>query len=286
MKREALDVAHHQAMRAEEPVERGEREVGEMLVIDRVEFAPIDEVADVRHLDHDQSARLQDATDAAHDAAELGDVGEHVVGMQHVCEPAVGGQALGQRGAKEVAERRDTARLGDAGDIRGRLDAEDRHAEIAVVLEQVAVVARDLDDQRARSELAFGHEALDQLLRRADHRVRKRREVWIVAEQALGRHRLRDLDQRARGAEHEVQRVGRLRLGELLRGEQRVGQRRAAERENGRQRPAVAAGAAGDAHGDGFRCSRYQLEVRRSPSSSPYSGRHPSSLRALPASRY
>ena len=49
-----------------------------------------------------------------------------------------------------------------------------------------------------------------------EHRVGERREVEVVAEELLGRHRLGDLHQRAVGQNDEVERIGRLGLVELV----------------------------------------------------------------------
>ena len=50
--RDALDVDDDEPVAREQRVERGEREVAEVLVVDRVELAAVDHVLDVRRLDH------------------------------------------------------------------------------------------------------------------------------------------------------------------------------------------------------------------------------------------
>ena len=75
------------------------------------------------------------------------------------------------------------------------------------VAQQVAVVARDLDHQRAGAEA----EPRDQLhalrARMRQQRARDRREVRVVAaEQHLGRDRLGDLHEAAGRAQHQVER--------------------------------------------------------------------------------
>ena len=51
-----LHVEDHQAMSAEQPVERRQREVAEVLVIDGVELDVLDHVADIRSLDNHNSS--------------------------------------------------------------------------------------------------------------------------------------------------------------------------------------------------------------------------------------
>ena len=81
-----------------------------------------------------------------------------------------------------------------------------------VVLQQVAVVAGDLDDQAvAVRAAALRASAAARSRGVRDHRVGERREVDVVAEQLLGRHRLGDLHQAARGQNARVERVARLR---------------------------------------------------------------------------
>ena len=47
--REPADVVQHQTMAPEQPVERGDREIAQMLVVDRVELAVIDQVDQIGH---------------------------------------------------------------------------------------------------------------------------------------------------------------------------------------------------------------------------------------------
>jgi hypothetical protein len=77
-------------------------------------------------------------------------VREHVV-----ADDQVGGAVLADdvsRGlaAEEADHRRDAALDRGLRDVGGRLDPEHRHALLDEVLEEVAVVRRDLDDPRSR----------------------------------------------------------------------------------------------------------------------------------------
>ena len=141
-------------------------------------------------------------------------------------------------------------------------------------------------------EAALGDRAAPRASRAcAQHRVGERREVEVVAEQLLGRHRLGDLDQRAGRAEHQVERVASARA------------RRAASRSSSAFASGVApsestgsqVGAAARAAGGRARLMRVRPEEARgtrrssarSPSSSVNSGapaEHAS--RAFAALRY
>ena len=105
-----------------------------------------------------------------------------------------------------------TRRLGDVG---GRLDAERPDAAGDGVLQEVAVVARDLDDERVRPEAEPLDRQVDVVACVTDPRVGVRREVGVVAEDVLGRDVGRQLHQQAGRADAHVQRVERLALVEL-----------------------------------------------------------------------
>ena len=102
---------------------------------------------------------------------------------------------------------------------------EHRHAALLEVLEEVAVVARDLDDLARGVET----EALDHLLRirtcMAEPALGVGREVRVVAEHLCGRHDLRELNKEAALTDVDAQRVERLGLLELRLGQVGVGQR-------------------------------------------------------------
>ena len=206
-------------------------------MVDGVELAVIDEVLHVGNLDHGHAPRLEQLRDALHHPVEVGHVGEDVVGVDHVGALAERGQVAGDLGAEELTESGDAPLVaGHPGDVRGRLDAEHRDALVMVVLEQVAVVARDLDHQAVGAEGLAGHHPAGDALRILDDGVGEGREVEVLAEEHLGRHGLGDLHQRAVGAEHQIERERSLRLVELLGGQEGVGERRPAE---GQHRPEV-----------------------------------------------
>ena len=55
-------------------------------------------------------------------------------------------EPLGNLIAEEVDDGRDASRFGGGGDVAGGLDPEDRNSTALEELQQIAVVARDLDD--------------------------------------------------------------------------------------------------------------------------------------------
>ena len=214
-------------------------------MVDRVELALLDQVGEVGHFQHGKARGLQQQRDARDQAVQVRDVRQDVVGEDQVGHAAFIAQLLGERAAEEGVEGRHAG--GDRG-LRGRpcrIDPQDRHAARDEVAQQVAVVAGDLDHQRAGIEAKPKGQLLGVGARVRQQRAGDRREVRVVAaEQQLGRHGLGDLHQAAGLAQHEVERRGHIGRLEIRLDQQPVGERRPAEREDRCQRSA-AAGAAG-----------------------------------------
>ena len=150
---EFLHVEKHEAVMGENQLRGEEGEIGEVLVIDGVELVEFDEFQEMGKLHRQHPLGLQCKLQAGDEVVDVGDVGENVVADQEVGLGAIGCQDLGGFGAEEPDQGRDALLLGDFGDVRRRLDAEDRYALGLEVLQQIAVVAGDLDD------LAMGAEA-------------------------------------------------------------------------------------------------------------------------------
>ena len=88
-----------------------------------------------------------------HEVVQVRHLGEDVVADDQVGRPALRDElAAAVSAAEELDERRDAALDRRRGDVGGRLDAEDGNAPRDEVLEEVAVVARELDDAGARAE--------------------------------------------------------------------------------------------------------------------------------------
>ena len=83
------------------------------------------------------------------EATDVWHVRHDVVGVDDVGRAAFGGERGGQRLTEELRDRVDAAAAGHLGDVGGRLDAEHRHARRDVVLQQVPVVAGDLETREA-----------------------------------------------------------------------------------------------------------------------------------------
>ena len=129
---------------------------------------------------------------------------------------ALGRQFAGGVLPKELDDGGDALPDGDLGHVRRRLDAQARDAPGHEVLEQVSVVACELDHLVLRAET----KPLDHLLgvdpAVLDPAIGVRGKVGVVAEDVLGAHVGLELDQKTLAADVGVERVERLHLVELV----------------------------------------------------------------------
>jgi hypothetical protein len=107
--------------------------------------------------------------------------------------------------------------LGRSRDVRGRIDAEDRDTRADEVLQEVAVVGGEFDDEVVGSESETLADVLDVLAGVLDPRRGVRREVGVFSEDLVGGDKLGKLDEPAPRANANVQRIeafyGAERLG-------------------------------------------------------------------------
>ena len=175
MNREPFDFDDLQVVSPEKAVERGQREVAEVLVIDRVELDVIDQLLEVRSFDDDDAVRFQNRLETRDDSVQIGDVGENVVGVNDICPFTVSRELLGEITAEEFADRADPFfGLRHARDVASRFDTENGDARLLVPLEQVAIVAGDFDDEAACVQVFGVGQSIGDPLGVLNHRVRER----------------------------------------------------------------------------------------------------------------
>ena len=176
------------------------------------------ELLDVRELERHDTVRLQQQHHSGDKVIEVGNLREDIVADDEVGIVSLRDQLAGQAFTEKVDARRDTAINGDLGDIRGRLDAEHRHAERKKVLQEIAVVARKLDRQALRSEIEplLDHVAIGSRMRHPAHGVG--RKVGVLGEDVRRADVFLQLHEEAFGADKRVQRKVRLHAVELVGG--------------------------------------------------------------------
>ena len=161
MRSEFVDVDDAQPGRLQRTGGGQQRQVGEMLVVDRVVLPALDQPEQVREFQRHRALVLDQRTEPGREALDVGHVSEDVV-SGHQVRPAVLLRDLAARvSAQELDLGPDAPGAGRLGHVRGRLDAEHRDARGLEVLQQVAVVAGYLGDQAVGGQT----EAVD-------HRVR------------------------------------------------------------------------------------------------------------------
>src|SRR6185312_3752058 len=142
-----LDAIQKQAVALEQIAQRGDREVAQVLVIDRVELAVIDEIAHVRCFDDCNTIVLQQRRDAGNEAVRVGDVGQDVVGVNDVRDLALPGEIPRELRSKKGLERVDAALARDRDRAWCGIDAQHGYAALPIELQQITVIAGELDDQ-------------------------------------------------------------------------------------------------------------------------------------------
>ena len=154
---------------------------------------------------------------------------EYVVGDQQVRLAALGNEAGRELPAEELDHGLDPPFPGRLRDVGRGLDPQRGYAALDDVLEQVAVVAGQLDHLAVLPQ----PEALDHgghvVARVGDPGIRIGREVCVLGEDRLRRHQLLELYEQALLADPHVQRIEGLHRPQLLQGDVALAQRRHAE---------------------------------------------------------
>ena len=208
-----------------------------MLVVDRVELAMVDHRLDGRVLDGDDAVLGEQRGETGDEVVEIGDVRHHVVGHHGVGGTTLVEDPFGQRAPEEAGDRVDPDRPGGLGRTGCGIHAEGGNARGHRGAQQVAVVARDLDDEAVVVETERGDQALDMATGVVEEGVRHGRVVGVVVgEQG---DVVEDLDESAIGAEHDFEREEALRRHIVEVVEQRIGDRRRPEIDHGIESGAV-----------------------------------------------
>ena len=213
-------------------------------MIDGVELALGNEPHQVRELERGHAVRFEHISKAGDEVVDVGHVGEHVVGRGEIGGAAFCGQPLPEFAAEECFPHFDALCSRHLRSAGGGLDAQTRNALGLHVLQQIAVVGRDLDHQRGRAELEAPGHRLDIALRMTQPALGVRAEVGIVAGEqvAVVRVVLR-LHEPAGGAGEHAQRIPGLGRVELLGREVGIRRRRGAQVEERQGQVSVAVAA-------------------------------------------
>ena len=148
-----LDQPHAESLKKQR--QRPDFEVRQMLVIDRIEQVALGDVDAVLGLENKYAVGRQYPAYAFDKAVEVVDIGDHVVGDDHVRGAVFLRNLAAQILVEEFRKRFDAILRGASGDLDGRVDAEHAHSLFLEIPQQRSVVAADLDDEGRRRQAPF-----------------------------------------------------------------------------------------------------------------------------------
>ena len=201
-----------------------------MLVVELVELVALERALEMREFERRHPSRLQQPGDAADEVVDVRNLRQHVVAGDEVGGLTGGEHLVGQCPPEERHPRR-YAQLDCLGsDVGRRLDAQHRHAHGQEMLQQIAVVAGELDHEAVTVQpeaFAHGHAVAPRML---DPAGGIGREVGILpAKDLLGTDIFAQLHEPALIADQHAQWVESLGLVQLARGQEALAWRRHAE---------------------------------------------------------
>ena len=167
-----LNVDNRKVVTPDKSVEGDEREIAQMLVVDRVELDAVDHVAQVRHFNHGDAAVDEQFTDAGDDSVHVGHVRKDVVCVDDIGVTDLMNQVAREPGPEEFRHGPNAARLGERSDGARRLDAEDGYALAHVMLQEIAVVAGDFDHETVGGQRLLRNQPIAERARVGDEGLR------------------------------------------------------------------------------------------------------------------
>ena len=221
-----FDIKHLKAVSGREAIDRHQRKIREMLVIDRVELVFVDQPLEVGKLERNHPVWSQKMRHSRGEVVEVRDLRQDIVADDEIGLPPLGCESLRELQAEEFNKGRNIFLLRDCGYVGGRFDADYRNAQRQKVLKQVSVVARNLIHPTRRIEMKPGRNHFTVPVRVLDPGRRVRRKVRIFRENVLRFHVLLQLHQEAVAADENMQRKVRLHLIDLVGGQEALTKRR------------------------------------------------------------
>src|SRR5271165_4713591 len=133
MDRKMLYFVEEQPMSPEKPIERGDRKIAQMLMVDGVELAVFGQSPDIGRLDDADAVRLENKREGLDEAVGVGDVGQNIIRMDDIRPHAFVTQSLRKIAREECAARRHADLLGGRrGPGRG-IDPEHGYPSLDVI---------------------------------------------------------------------------------------------------------------------------------------------------------
>src|ERR1700722_773498 len=142
-----LYIEHSQPVRLHDLNRADQGEIGEVLVVDRVELIVFNQTKQVRKLERQNAFRLQQDLQPFHKVVEVRHLRQDVVAENEVGATVSRREFFRQVCAEEAYERRNSFFDRRLGDVGGRLNSEYGNVLAHEVLQQVAIVAGHFDDE-------------------------------------------------------------------------------------------------------------------------------------------
>ena len=150
--RQSFNVDQRKPMGGSQAAYAAERKVRKVLVVDGIKLVFSQQPLKMRHLDSDDAFRRQEMRHTGDEVVEFRHLCQHIVGNDQIGLPAVGHHLFRSFRAEEGDERLNACLSRRLRHIGSRLDAENRHAEGNEMLQQIAVIAAQFDDEAFRSK--------------------------------------------------------------------------------------------------------------------------------------
>src|SRR6266446_5298121 len=106
----------------------------------------------MRKLERCDAVRLEEPCNSGHEVIKIGNLSKDIVADYEIGALALGYQLVGEFSSEELRARWNALADGDRGDVDSRLDAKYRHAKREKVLQQVAVIAGQLNNQASGAQ--------------------------------------------------------------------------------------------------------------------------------------
>ena len=179
----------------------------------------------MREFHRQDAVAFQQRRQTGDEVVQIGYMGQHVVANQQIGGDALATQLIGEFVAEECDPGRHADGFGGFCDVGGGLYAQYRNVGGDEMLQQIAVIAGDLDDLALRCQRKPLPRHFRIVAGMVDPTAGEGRKIGIVGKYGVRRHRVLDLHQPAGAADARVQGIGLLAVGILERGEVTVGER-------------------------------------------------------------
>ncbi len=165
MSSQFLHIKYAQIVQLENVEHSKQRKIGEVLVIDRVEMVELDKLVQVRKLHRDYTSIPQEYFQATDEIHQVRHMRQDVVSDDQVRLGLLCNQLACEFNAKEFCDGRNANILGCFCNIAAWFDTQYRDIALHKILQQVAVVAGDLDDRLLCSDIEAVANHVDIVLR-------------------------------------------------------------------------------------------------------------------------